>query len=151
MSTKNASIINDVIETLKDGQEGFRTASGDVPSSELKELFSKLSLQRSEFAGELQSLARSYGDKDPTDSGSVAGALHRGWIDLKTALASRDEHAVLAECERGEDAAVSTYRKALEETELSAEVRAVLEKQASQVKTAHDHIRNLCDLSAKMA
>ena len=108
------STLNHLIETLKDGQEGFRAASEDIGSSELKTLFSKYSLQRAQFAGELQEAVITLGDHDPADSGSVAGAVHRGWIDLKAALMSKDEHAVLAECERGEDVAVAAYRKALE-------------------------------------
>lgn len=144
------STLNDLIEILKDGQEGFRAASEDVANSELKTLFSRYSLQRSAFAGELQALARSLGEKDPVETGSVAGALHRGWIDLKSALMSKDEHAVLAECERGEDAAVAAYRKALEDTSLPADVTATLQKQAAEVKAAHDQVRDLRDRLAEM-
>ncbi len=143
----NASTLNDVIETLKDGQEGFRLAAADVNSPELKSLFSEYSLQRSGFAGELQTLAREVGEKDPADSGSVAGALHRGWINIKAALVSKDEHAILSECERGEDVAVAAYRKALEEPDLSQNVASVLQKQFAEVKAAHDNVRNLRDAS----
>lgn len=139
------STLNNLIETLKDGQEGFRSASEDVANSELKTLFSKYSLQRARFAGELQELAHSLGESDPADGGSVAGAVHRGWLNLKAALMSKDEHAVLAECERGEDVAVAAYRKALENPDLPANVRAVLESQAADVKSTHDHVRNLRD------
>ncbi len=139
------STLNNLIETLKDGQEGFRAASEDVANSGLKSLFSKYSLQRARFAGELQELAHSLGESDPADGGSVAGAVHRGWLNLKAALMSKDEHAVLAECERGEDVAVAAYRKALEQADLPANVRSVIERQAADVKAAHDHVRNLRD------
>lgn len=138
------STINNLIETLRDGQEGFRTASEDTQSSQLKSLFSKYSLQRSKFVGELQEVAISLGDHDPEDGGSIAGAVHRGWINLKAALVSKDEHAVLAECERGEDVAVAAYRKALEE-DLPANVRTIIQRQADEVKAAHDDIRNRRD------
>ncbi len=139
------STLNNLIETLKDGQNGFREASADVDSVELKTLFSKYSLQRSHFAGELQSLVQSLGESDPTNTGSVAGAIHRGWIDLKAALLSKDEHAVLAECERGEDIAVAAYKKALEQKDLPATVRSTLTQQAAEVKAAHDDIRDRRD------
>ena len=151
MNTKNASTLNDVIETLKDGQAGFRAAAEDIQNPELKDLFSRYSLQRSEFAGQLQALAREAGEHDPEDSGSVAGALHRGWIDLKAALASRDEHAVLAECERGEDVAVSAYESALEDADLSQNVRAILQEQFEEVKAAHDNIKILRDSAKAMS
>ena len=148
--SNTTSILNDLIETLKDGQEGYRAAAADVESSNLKSLFSEYSLQRSKFAGELQALAHSLGEENPETSGSVAGAIHRGWIDLKAALSSKDEHAILAECERGEDSAVAAYKDALEEKELPSNVIETLRAQAADVKAAHDRIRNLRDsLAAK--
>ena len=51
------STVNRLIETLKDGQEGFREASEAVQSSDLKRQLSEYSLQRSKFAGELQNYA----------------------------------------------------------------------------------------------
>jgi uncharacterized protein (TIGR02284 family) len=148
---KNIAVLNSLIETLKDGQEGFRSASEDVDVSELKAVFSKYSLERGQLAGELQALAHSLGESEPEDSGSTAGALHRGWIDLKSALVTRNAHAILAECERGEDAAVAAYREALEETEISSYVRSVLDAQYAKVKAAHDHIRSLRDATAPAA
>ena len=148
--SNTTSILNDLIETLKDGQEGYRAAAADVESSNLKSLFSEYSLQRSKFAGELQALAHSLGEENPETSGSVAGAIHRGWIDLKAALSSKDEHGILAECERGEDSAVAAYKDALEEKELPGNVIETLRAQAADVKAAHDRIRNLRDsLAAK--
>src|SRR5438552_11920908 len=112
------STINDLIETLKDGQEGFRQASAAVKDSQLKSLFSEYSLQRAKFAGELQNEAITLGEHDPENTGSAAGTMHRAWINLKAAITSQDEHAILAECERGEDSAVSEYKKAMEEKDL---------------------------------
>lgn len=148
--SKPTSILNDLIETLKDGQAGFQSAAADVESTDLKSLFSEYSLQRSKFAGDLQSLARSLGEKQPETTGSASGALHRGWINLKTALTSKDEHAILAECERGEDSAVAEYKKALETEGLSGPVTEMLRAQYKEIKAAHDRIRNLRDsLAAK--
>src|SRR5438105_14043964 len=107
------STINDLIETLKDGQEGFRQAAEGVEDPELKSLFNEFSLQRSRFAGELQSQAVSLGQSKPEDSGSAAGAMHRTWINLKSAIAQRDDRAILADCERGEDSAVNEYLHAM--------------------------------------
>ncbi|MDP9290878.1 MAG: PA2169 family four-helix-bundle protein [Verrucomicrobiota bacterium] len=140
--------LNDLIETCKDGQEGFRTASEGVGESDLKQLFSSYSLQRSKFAGELQSEAKALGDKTPEETSSLAGAAHRGWINLKAALTSKERHSILSECERGEDIAVAAYKQALE-TELPANIREIVERQSRDVKAAHDKIKALRDASAK--
>src|SRR5205823_3186293 len=120
------STINDLIETLKDGQEGFRQAAEAVENLELKSLFNEFSLQRSRFAGELQSQAVGLGESKPEDSGSAAGAMHRAWINLKSAIAKHDDHAILAECERGEDSAIKEYLVAMKEEDMAGPVRAVV-------------------------
>lgn len=142
------STLNNLIETLKDGQQGFAAAAKDVEAPELKKQFTEYSLQRSKFAGDLQALVVSLGDPEPTTTGSVAGALHRGWIDLKSSVTSRDEHAVLAECERGEDSAVANYKEALEDALLPADIRATVQQQYSQIQAAHDTVRALRDATA---
>ncbi|MEP6822806.1 MAG: PA2169 family four-helix-bundle protein [Chthoniobacterales bacterium] len=138
------STLNSLIETLKDGQEGFRQAAEAVKDSQLKSLLNELSMQRSKFAGELQSQVVQLGEPEPEDSSSTAGALHRAWINMKSAITSQDDHAILAECERGEDSAVAEYKRA-SEAELPGDVRSIVSRQATDVKAAHDKVRNLRD------
>jgi uncharacterized protein (TIGR02284 family) len=68
--------------------------------------------------------------------------LHRGWINIKSAVTGEDEGAVISECERGEDSAVKSYEDALKNN-LPADVQMIVKRQFSQVKEAHDHFRSL--------
>ena len=142
------STLNSVIETLKDGQEGFRQAAEAVKDSQLKTLFSEFSLQRSKFAGELQSHIIQMGDSNPEDTSSTAGALHRAWINMKAAITSSDDHAILSECERGEDSAVAEYKKAME-AELPSPARDLISRQYTDIKAAHDKVRAMRDAAKK--
>jgi uncharacterized protein (TIGR02284 family) len=139
------STINSLIETLKDGQEGFKQAAQAVKDSSLKSLFNEYSMQRSKFAGELQAQAIQLGESKPEESSSVSGAMHRAWIDIKSAVTSGDDHAILAECERGEDSAIKGFKDAMEDDDLSAPVRDIVSRQYSEVKSAHDRIKQLRD------
>ena len=139
------STVNSLIETLKDGQRGFKEAADAVKDPQLKTLFNEYSLQRSRFAGELQSEAVRLGESRPEDSSSVTGAMHRAWIDLKSAVTSGDDHAILAECERGEDSAVKEYRDAMGKEELSSPIRQIVSRQYTEVQNAHDRIKQLRD------
>jgi uncharacterized protein (TIGR02284 family) len=138
------STINSLIETLKDGQDGFKQAAEAVKDSNLKSLFHEYSLQRAKFAGELQSEARQLGEGEPEETSSTAGAMHRAWINLKSALTSGDDHSILAECERGEDSAVNEYKEAMEEN-LSSPIREIVSRQYREVQSAHDRIKGLRD------
>jgi uncharacterized protein (TIGR02284 family) len=135
------STLNNLIQTCRDGQEGFRTAAEGVTSPELKELFHGYSRQRASFAGELQDEVRRLG-AEAADSGSVSGSFHRGWMGLKAALTGEDDRAVLGECERGEDSALAAYRAALG-VDLPVSVRSLIERQFGEVKEARERIRAL--------
>ena len=124
---KTISVLQNLVETNRDGQHGFRTAAEDAKDAELGRVFTQFSTQR-----------------------SVTGSLHRGWIDLKSAISSNEPHAVLAEAERGEDAAVKAYREALEEN-LDPVTRGIVSRQYASVQAAHDRVKGLRDSVAYAA
>lgn len=144
METKNDEVIstlNDLIQTCRDGQEGFQTASEGVTDSKLKTLFMKYAQQRAGFAAELQDEVRRLGG-EPEKTGSASATLHRGWMNIKSAITGKDDGAIISECERGEDSAVQSYEDALN-TALPANVESIVEEQYQQVKNAHDQIRSM--------
>jgi uncharacterized protein (TIGR02284 family) len=136
-----ASILNDLIETCRDGQNGFRTAAEGVNDAELKALFNRYSAQRGEYATELQALVSGLGEKAET-GGSATAALHRGWMNIKQAVTGKEVGAIVSEAERGEDIAKESYRNALQEA-LPVEIRRVVQKQYAGVLEAHDNVRRL--------
>ena len=135
------STLNNLIETCKDGQNGFQEAAEGVQNSNLKTVFYEYSQQRAQFVGELQTLVRELGG-DPQTTGSIAASLHRGWIDIKSAITGKDDGAILNECERGEDSAVRNYRDALQQN-LPSNVLSVVQRQAQAVQDAHDKVKAL--------
>jgi uncharacterized protein (TIGR02284 family) len=135
------STLNGLIETCRDGQEGFRAAAEGVRGAELRELFHGYARQRAGFAGELQDEVRRLGG-EPERTGSLAASLHRGWMGLRAALEGADDRAVVAECERGEAVALEAYRAALG-ADMPANVRAMVERQFAEVKEARNLIGDL--------
>ena len=135
------SLLNNLIETCKDGEQGFKEAAEGVERSDLKSTFYEYSQQRSQYAGVLQGLVRSLGG-DPESGGSISGAMHRGWINIKSAVTGQDEAAILNECERGEDVAKEAYEAALNTT-LPSNIEDVIRQQSQGVQAAHNRIREL--------
>lgn len=143
------STLNGLIETCKDGQDGFKTAAEGIERSDLKTVFYEFSQQRAEFAGVLQGHVRTLGG-DPESTGSVSAAVHRGWMDIKSLVTGKDEEAILNECERGEDYAKEAYAEALK-TALPSNIAEVVGQQAKAVKAAHDRVKGLRNAESKAA
>lgn len=135
------SVLNDLLENARDGEYGFRTCAEQVETSNVKQLFAARAVGCADAARELEGLIRQYGG-EPASGGTAAGALHRGWVQIKGAVGADSELSILESCERGEDTGIARYRKALKE-DLPAEVRAVVERQAAGARKNHDQIRDL--------
>jgi uncharacterized protein (TIGR02284 family) len=144
---KVTSTLNGLIETLKDGQQGFTTAADGLQDSQTRSLFLQFSRQRAEMARELQAEVRRLGG-DPENAGSVAGAAHRGWINIKSVVTGRDDGSIIAEAERGEDSAKKMYEEALRQP-LPAQTLALVREQSTKVHDAHDRVRALETATAR--
>lgn len=143
MSTNVTAVLNDLVETSKDGERGFRKAAEDAHDTQLKALFVSRAEDCTRGARELQDVVQKLGGK-PETGGSMSGALRRGWADVKSAVAGRSDYEILAECEKGEDVAKKHYNDALEE-DLPPDVRMVVDRQFQGVIENHDRIRDLRD------
>lgn len=140
------SVLNNLIKTSKDGEEGFLVSAENASDPELKRIFTERAQRCAVGARELQEQVRRLGG-DPSDSGSVSGAVHRAWTDVKGSVTGRDDKAILNEVERGEDVAVESYQKALKE-DLPPDIRALVERQYQGVKENHDRVKQLRDTYA---
>src|SRR5215470_10701650 len=115
--------LNDLIETSRDGEEGFRTCADGVKSTQLKQMFERAPRRCAQAVSELQAKVRALGE-DPQRRGSAPGSLHHAWVDIKSTITGMNEAAVLAECGRGEDVATKAYEDALGK-DLPADVRSM--------------------------
>ncbi|HZM91442.1 MAG TPA: PA2169 family four-helix-bundle protein [Blastocatellia bacterium] len=143
---KVISTLNDLIEICRDGQNGFKEAAENVKNPDLKSFFNECSTERAQFVSDIQLEVRRLGG-DPQKTGSTAGALHRVWMDIKGTFTGKDDHAILSECERGEDSAVEAYREAIK-LSLPLTIQQLLERQFQSVRQTHDRIKQMRDAKA---
>ena len=134
------SALNDLIETCKDNEEGFRHAAEYAENSKLRSLFETYSQQAARAAAELETELRRVGG-NPRDVNIYDDLFTSpGWVIITSKLAGEDEAAILVECECGVDAAEKSYAAALEKG-LPSEVRSRIERQHAELKevTARIH------------
>lgn len=147
INKESISILNDLIETSKDGEKGFQTSAEDIKRPDVKAFFLSRSAEIATAVRELQAEVRALGG-DPETSSSVSGTLHRAWVDLKSTLTGKDDVAVLNEVERGEDVALKAYKEARQkaiEKNLPAAVTSLIDKQLDGVQKNHDKVKALRD------
>jgi uncharacterized protein (TIGR02284 family) len=133
--------LKQLVETSKNGELGYSTAAEHVNNTQLQTIFREYARQRVRFIQQLQSeIARLGGTAEA--SGSITAALHRSWIDVKSALSGGDGSAIVAACETGEVAAQATYEKVLDMA-LSGETRSLIEQQLRKIQEARRHMLNL--------
>jgi uncharacterized protein (TIGR02284 family) len=141
MTNATFTTLNDLIQTCRDGEQGFRTAAQHVETPELRRLFDTYANQRRDFAAELAAEMERLGG-EPAQSGSVLGSLHRGWMSMRSTVRPVDDDAIVTECARGEDSARQAYESALA-GDLTPPVRPMIERQLARIVQAHACIRGL--------
>jgi uncharacterized protein (TIGR02284 family) len=135
--------IKHLLHIVNDGKEGYKTAAEDADSAELKAVFTTYSIQRSGFEMELKSILNQLGGQSDNESGGPLGAIHRVWMDIKTALTVNDNHAILDACVTGEKAAIEAYDKVLNDSSISPQFREILNSQRSGISESLHNIQNL--------
>jgi uncharacterized protein (TIGR02284 family) len=136
-------VLKDLVECSKDGEYGFRESAEQVKREDLKSILLQRADDCRRGAQELNQLLRELG-ASTEESGSAMGAMHRGWVSIKSKLSTYDDKAVLEEVERGEDNAKARYTKALQKN-LPPNVRVVVERQMQGVQRNHDQVKMLRD------
>ncbi len=140
------SKLNDLLEKNYDAEKGFKKASENAKHAGLKAYFNKRSQERYNFGHQLKSELSSFG-QEPDKSGSVTGAAHRTWMEVKSWFSSDNDEAMLEEAIRGEKASVEEYHDVLQETTLPASTKDILLSQKTEIEQGLANIKRLEDLS----
>ncbi|KAA3438075.1 ferritin-like domain-containing protein [Rufibacter hautae] len=149
VNSKVISTLNDLVETARDGRKGYETAADAVDNPQMKSEFHRLAHQRATFVSELESTAQSLGgsttEKTTLEGAALqaAGAVHRGWINLKSAIGANDSKAILSECENGDAAALKAYDNALNDKDLPVNVLTLIQRQKQEIEAAKQTITTL--------
>jgi uncharacterized protein (TIGR02284 family) len=144
--SETIEILNDLIEINNDRIKGYEMAAKELPASEsgLKTLFMEMIRQSHDNKVQLTEEVQVLG-ADAENSTTTSGKLYRAWTGLKAVFTGENKHAILSNCEGGEDAAQAAYKSALRSSDLPAFIRTILTEQQANLKLSHDKIKSLRD------
>jgi len=144
---KTIDALNKLIEINNDRIEGYQTASDETEETDLHTLFADL-IETSErcnvdLIDEVEDL-----DGTPVEGTKISGKFFRVWMDVKAALTGKNRKLILDSCEYGEDMAVSTYDKVIENNsdDLTSDQLEMITSQRELIKNDHDEIKSLRDM-----
>jgi uncharacterized protein (TIGR02284 family) len=132
--------LEDLIEVARDGQNGYRDGAEHVKDPHLHKFLDSVSLARAKFAGDLESYAVRLGKADVDRDGSVKGAIHRGWTDLKANLGGGDD-SILSSMETGDSYAKERYEKYINDNKLPDDILETIRIQAQTIVGTLDRVR----------
>lgn len=138
--------LQDLIQINIDSSRGYRAAADEIENPRIATLFRECATERQAFSEELKRYVE-MNAVEPKDSGSIQGTLHRWWLEIRGTVQGGDEHAVLAEAERGEDAIKHRYEEIMRDT-AGSPMSSVLLQQYELVKRRHDQVRDMRDARA---
>jgi uncharacterized protein (TIGR02284 family) len=135
------SELNRLIETCRNGELGYAEAARLIDDSKLQTTLQDYSKERAGFVKALQAEVKKLGGT-PADSGTLGAALHRGWMEVKSAATLGSPGAILSACETGEDSAWTHYKHVVD-SDMTGASRAMVDKQWEKVKEAISHLQHL--------
>ena len=134
--------LNTLIGTLIDSVNGYQKAAADTTNTRFAEMFNARAQERQASVAKLQAAVARMGG-NPEDDGTTAGAIHRGWLNLKEAVFGRDDEAIVNAVESGEDYIKAKFEAALKNVDLPTDARAAVEEAYASVRAGHDEMSAL--------
>lgn len=134
MSSNETRTLNTLIESVVDSVHGYRDAAEDAENPRLKSSFLDCATERQRVLDDLRSEARRLG-ASPGDDGTVLGAAHRAFLDIKDAVTGKDDAAIKTEVERGEKHLADKFQEALGDDDLDAATRGVIQSAYSRIQS----------------
>jgi len=142
-------ILNDLIEINNDRIAGYDKAIKEsiAENSDLKSLFEHMILESHDCKMALSTEVLVL--KGETAEGTTnSGKIYRAWMDIKATFTGHDRHSILANCEKGEDAAQTAYKTALADENLPHYLHDMVAGQKAKLKLSHDKVKMLRDMQA---
>lgn len=141
-TSHDISTLNDLIATTYDSINGYTEAAKNSDNQRFVAMFTARSVEREAATRTLRAEVVRLGGK-PDDNGTVLGGAHRMFMNLKSVVTGRDDTAIIAEVEQGEDHIKARFEDAIADGDLSPQVMHTIRECFVSVKQGHDQMRDL--------
>lgn len=146
---EEVSVLNDLLHIINDRQEGFSRVEAKVWESypAVKTDYARMHSLGTIMKNELMNLIQDHGG-DPSDTTTVAGALHRTWIDIRNSFTiglNNIQDATIENVVFGEKAAIEAYQNAIDSGKLSQKSLDVVSEHLKNIKDSYYQFKQMID------
>lgn len=141
-TSHDISTLNDLIATTFDSVEGYREAGKNSEGTRYVSMFNARAVEREAVIATMRGEVTRLGGK-PEEDGTMLGGAHRMFLNLKSVVTGRDDKAIIAEVEQGEDHIKARFEDAMDDTELSPGAMHMIRECFASIKQGHDEMRDL--------
>lgn len=127
--------LNKLLAKNYDAEKGYKEAAEKIKHPKMKQFLENQVKMRFGFGNEIKKEIENYGET-PEKEGSARGAVHRAWMDLKTAMSSDKAGKVMDEVVRGEKDAIHDYNTVILNKDLPPATKRILEGQRTKIEQA---------------
>ena len=139
--TQTANNLNELIEVLNDGISFYDDAAKTTENAGYRSLFLRMATAKRSIAADLASHVARHGET-PAEGGTVAGALRKGYAELRASLSRHPDARYITQLEETEDRILAAFQDAMGASEDSA-VRHIAQQYLPEVRAMHDEMRAL--------
>ncbi|CAH0190931.1 PA2169 family four-helix-bundle protein [Chryseobacterium sp. Bi04] len=148
---QTVSVLNDLLQITNDRIEGFEKVEGKIWEMypHIKDEYDRMISQSKIMKNELMNLIIEK-NGDPKDSTSLAGAVHRTWIDIKNSFTVGNiEESTLENVVFGERAAIEAYQAALDSGDLCEKSKEIVSEQLHSLKESYNQFKKIEEYKKK--
>ena len=137
--TETIRLVRGLAAQVRDSAAGYRKAQEETTDTGLAAEFGHLADERDDMVEALDECLTGLG-ATPETSGTMLGAAHRLFIDLRSAISRRDRTAILREIVRGESVLEEAYDAAIR-AGLPPEIHNIVRRQHRLARRSRDRFR----------
>ncbi|REC47303.1 PA2169 family four-helix-bundle protein [Chryseobacterium pennipullorum] len=148
---QNIAVLNDLLHITNDRMEGFEKVEGKVWEMypDVKDEYDRMISQSKIMRNELINLITEK-NGEPQDSPSIAGAVHRTWIDIKNSFTMGNlVESTLENVVFGEKAAIDAYESAINSGHLCEKSTKIVSEQLHSLKVSYNQFKNIVQYKKK--
>ena len=135
--------LKELLRLVNEGKEKFERSSEAADKIELKGLFLRFSAQRALYASELEAHMEKHGAKADAEHAGLLDTFHQTWNDIKQALSSKEDKAILKAVLDGEKVTLDKYNRLIADFDDHADHLELLRTQRDGVVEAMEAVYEL--------